>query len=55
MVSPQSPTPDQYAQLKEAGQLQLFTSPEWLDVSNGKVTVSTNLPRQAVSLMHLKW
>jgi xylan 1,4-beta-xylosidase len=55
MGSPQSPTPEQYAQLKAAGQLQLLTSPEWLDVSGGKVTVSTTLPRQAVSLMHLKW
>ena len=55
MGAPQSPTPEQYAQLKAAGQLQLLTSPEWLDVSGGKVAVSTALPRQAVSLMHLKW
>jgi xylan 1,4-beta-xylosidase len=53
--SPQSPTAEQYAQLKAAGQLQLLSSPEWLDVNGGKVTVSTTLPRQAVSLMHLKW
>jgi xylan 1,4-beta-xylosidase len=53
--SPQSPTSEQYAQLKAAGQLQLLTSPEWLDVSGGKITISTALPRQAVSLMHLKW
>ncbi len=53
--SPQSPTPEQYAQLKAAGQLELLTSPEWLDVSNGKVTIGTSLPRQATSLMHLKW
>ncbi len=55
MGSPQSPTPEQYAQLKAAGQLELLTSPEWLDVSNGKVTIVTSLPRQAISLMHLKW
>jgi xylan 1,4-beta-xylosidase len=55
MGSPQSPTPDQYAQLKAAGQLQLLTSPEWIDVSGGKVTIDTSLPRQATSLMHLKW
>jgi xylan 1,4-beta-xylosidase len=55
MGSPQSPTPEQYARLKEAGQLELLTSPEWLDVSNGKVTIATSLPRQATSLMHLKW
>ena len=55
MGSPQSPTPEQYAQLKAAGQLQLLTSPVWLDVDNGKVTVETTLPRQAVSLLRLKW
>ncbi len=55
MGSPQSPTPEQYAQLKAAGQLELLTSPTWLDVSNGKVTIGTSLPRQATSLMHLKW
>ncbi|MGB8032183.1 MAG: beta-xylosidase [Terracidiphilus sp.] len=55
MGSPQSPTAEQYAQLKAAGQLQLITSPAWLDVDNGRVTVDTNLPRQAVSLLRLKW
>jgi xylan 1,4-beta-xylosidase len=55
MGSPQSPTPEEYAKLKAAGQLQLLTSPEWLDVSGGKVTISTGLPRQATSLMHLEW
>jgi xylan 1,4-beta-xylosidase len=55
MGSPQMPTPEQYAQLKEAGQLKLLNSPEWLDVSGGKVTIGTNLPRQATSLMRLTW
>jgi xylan 1,4-beta-xylosidase len=55
MGSPQTPTTEQYAQMKAAGHLELLTSPEWLDVSNGKVTIATNLPRQATSLMHLKW
>ena len=55
MGSPQTPTPEQYAQMKAAGQLELLTSPEWLDVSNGKVTIATILPRQATSLIHLKW
>jgi xylan 1,4-beta-xylosidase len=55
MGSPQSPTPEEYAKLKAAGQLELMTSPEWLDVSQGKVTISTGLPRQATSLMHLEW
>ncbi len=55
MGSPQSPTLEQYAQLKAAGQLQLLTSPVWLDVDQGRVTVETTLPRQAVSLLRLKW
>ena len=55
MGSPQSPTAEQYARLKSAGQLELLTSPEWLDVSSGKVTITTELPRQAISLVHLKW
>jgi xylan 1,4-beta-xylosidase len=55
MGSPQSPTPEQYARLKEAGQLELLTSPEWLDVRDGKVTIATNLPRQATSLLRLTW
>jgi xylan 1,4-beta-xylosidase len=55
MGSPQEPTQAQYSQLKEAGQLELLTSPKWLDVVNGKVTIATELPRQATSLLHLKW
>jgi len=61
MGSPQSPTPDQYAQLKAAGQLQLLSSPTWLVVVEGKVTdggkviIDASLPRQAVSLLLLKW
>lgn len=55
MGSPQSPTPEQYTQLKQAGQLELLTSPQWLDVSGGAVTIETELPRQATSLMRLQW
>ena len=55
MGSPQAPTPEQYARLKEAGQLELLSSPQWLDVTDGRVTIVTALPRQATSLMRLKW
>jgi xylan 1,4-beta-xylosidase len=55
MGSPQSPTSEQYARLKEAGQLELLGSPQWLEVVDGKVTIGTKLPRQATSLMRLKW
>ncbi len=55
MGSPQAPSPEQYAQLKAAGQLELLSSPRWLDVSDGRVTIVTYLPRQATSLIRLKW
>jgi xylan 1,4-beta-xylosidase len=55
MGSTESPTPDQYAQLKQAGQLELLTSLAWLDVDHGTVIIETSLPRQAVSLLHIKW
>ena len=55
MGSPQHPTTKQYAELQEAGQLQLFTSPAWMDVKDGRVIVSTDMPRQGASLLHLKW
>lgn len=55
MGSPQSPTVEQYAQLRRAGQLELLQSPEWLDVTGDKVTISTELPRQATSLLRLSF
>ena len=55
MGSPQSPTPEQYAQLRRAGQLELLTSPQWLDVTNGEATISMEMPRQATSLLRLTW
>jgi xylan 1,4-beta-xylosidase len=55
MGSPQQPTSQQYAELQAAGQLELFTSPLWLDVHNGQVQVSTEMPRESISLLHLKW
>jgi xylan 1,4-beta-xylosidase len=55
MGSPQTPTPEQYARMKQAGQLELLSSPQWLDVSDGRVTIGTYLPRQATSMMRLKW
>jgi xylan 1,4-beta-xylosidase len=55
MGSPQSPTAEQYQRLKGAGQLELLSSPEWLDVERGEVTVPIELPRQATSLLSLSW
>jgi xylan 1,4-beta-xylosidase len=55
MGSPQQPTSEQYAELQAAGQLQMLTSPIWLDVENGQVQVSTEMPRESISLLHLTW
>ena len=53
--APQSPTPEQYKQLEQAGQLQLLSSPEWLRVADGRVALQFSLPRQGVSLLRLTW
>ncbi|MBN2001220.1 beta-xylosidase [candidate division KSB1 bacterium] len=53
MGSPQSPTPQQYAELENAGQLMLFTSPEWITPHSGTVLLQFELPRQGVSLLKL--
>ena len=53
--SPQNPTPEQYAQLETAGQLQLLTSPEWVKSVGGKVELNFALPRLAVSFVQIDW
>jgi len=53
--SPQNPTPEQYAQLEAAGQLELLTSPQYIRHVSGKVELSFALPRQAVSLVQVSW
>jgi xylan 1,4-beta-xylosidase len=53
--SPQSPTPQQYAQLEKASELQLLKSPEWLHTPQGRLTLNFDLPRQGVSLLKLTW
>jgi xylan 1,4-beta-xylosidase len=53
--SPQNPSPEQYAQLESAGQLQLLRSPEWLSSEDGRLSIKFALPRQAVSLIELSW
>ncbi len=55
MGSPQQPTSEQYAELQGRDGLQLLTSPEWMDVVKGAVTISTSMPRQSVSLLTVKW
>jgi xylan 1,4-beta-xylosidase len=55
MGSPQQPTPAQLDQLRAAGQLQALTSPVWIDVANGRITLPVSLPSQATSLLRLNW
>ncbi|HZS05425.1 MAG TPA: beta-xylosidase [Blastocatellia bacterium] len=55
MGSPQQSTPEQYARLEAAGQLELLTSPEWVSSRDGRVELSFALPRQAVSLIQVSW
>jgi len=52
---PQKPTAQQYKKLKSAGQLQLYTSPQWLTPQDNTLIMHFMLPRQAVSLLKLTW
>jgi xylan 1,4-beta-xylosidase len=55
MGAPQQVTRDQYKKLEASGQLELLTSPEWIDVSDGKAPVQFSLPRQGVSFLQISW
>jgi xylan 1,4-beta-xylosidase len=55
MGSPQKPSPEQYAQLEKASELQLLKSPEWLHAPQGRLTLNFDLPRQGVSLLKVTW
>ena len=55
MGSPQAPTRDQYARLESAGQLQLLTSPKWIDIKEGTTEQRFELPRQGLSLIKMSW
>ena len=54
MGSPPQPTADQVAELERASKLALLESPEWRQLSGGKLGVKLTLPRQAVSLLRLE-
>lgn len=53
--SPQHPTAAQLAELQGKSGLQLLTSPEWMDVIDGGIRLSTELPRQSISLLQVSW
>jgi xylan 1,4-beta-xylosidase len=53
--APQQLSRTQRAGLESAGQLQLLTSPEWVNPGDGAATIEFELPFQGVSLVHLTW
>jgi xylan 1,4-beta-xylosidase len=55
MGSPQHPTPGQYAQLVETGQLHLLESPSWDSTQDGRISLAFSLPVHGVSLIRLTW
>jgi xylan 1,4-beta-xylosidase len=55
MGTPQSPTPEQYAELERAGRLQTMAAPYRVSIVNGRVNIALDLPRQGVSLVRLTW
>jgi xylan 1,4-beta-xylosidase len=55
MQSPPAASPDQDRRLQNAGQLQLLTSPAWVDFQHGEMHLQFTLPRQGLSLLRLAW
>ena len=55
MGSPQKPSAEQIAELKGKAGLQLLESPRWMAAEGGAVTIATDMPRHAVSLIQLSW
>jgi xylan 1,4-beta-xylosidase len=55
MGSPQHPTAAEVAGLKRSAQLQTISSPRWLRLRGGTLVLQFALPRQAVSLLTLRW
>jgi xylan 1,4-beta-xylosidase len=55
MGSPKKPTEEQITALEKSGQLQLLTSPQWVNIKDGELTMPFPLPRQAVSFLKITW
>ena len=55
MGSPQSPNEREYERLQNASQLQLLSSPAWVEMQQGGVRLQFLLPRQGLSLVRLAW
>jgi xylan 1,4-beta-xylosidase len=55
MGSQQSPSAIELDSLQNAGQLQLQSSPAWIDIPHGEMHLQFTLPRQGLSLLRLAW
>jgi xylan 1,4-beta-xylosidase len=55
MGSPQNPTADQAARLEQAGRLETLSPPSEIKITNNAATVTMQLPRQAVSFVHISY
>jgi xylan 1,4-beta-xylosidase len=55
MGSPQAPSESEYKRLESAGQLQLLSSPAWVEMQEGNVRLHFVLPGQGLSLLRLAW
>ncbi len=53
--SPKSLSATQIDELQKAAQLQLLTSPVWVDLDRGTLRTQFTLPRQGLSLIRLSW
>jgi xylan 1,4-beta-xylosidase len=55
MGKPHEVVGEQYRALEWSGQLQLYTSPQWMEAADGNTVLKFDLPRQGVSLIQLTW
>ena len=55
MDRPQHPSKEQIEILERSGQLQMYTSPEYINNTNNRLSVEFELPRQGVSLVKFEW
>jgi len=55
MGSPKTPTPQQRQQIEAASDLATVRTDVQVPVTGGAATVSLTLPREAVSLIELRW
>ena len=55
MGAPQTVTDDQHKILEASGQLALLNSPTCESIEDGAITITFELPRQAVSLLKFEW